>query len=71
MGGLIVNPEQKELQVRHIEESVSRLGAKVADAVELSQKAKELSANSETLLINVQQALEELYVSIDESIVSE
>lgn len=66
-----MNPEQKELQAKHIEESITRIGAKVADAVELSQKAKDLSADSETLLINVQQELEELYVSMDESIDSE
>ena len=66
-----MNPEKKELQAKHIEESISRIGAKVADAVDLSQKVRSLSANTEALLINVQQELEELYVSMDESIDSE
>lgn len=56
-----------EFQMKRIEESISRIGAKVADVVELSRKAKWLLANSEALLIDVQQQLEELYVSIGDT----
>ncbi len=54
--------ERNELQIKRIEESILRIGAKVADAVELSQRVKHLSADSDALLINAQQELEKLYV---------
>lgn len=62
-----MNPELSEFQVKRIEESISRIGAKIADAVDLSRKAKWLSVNSEALLIDVQQELEELYVSMGDT----
>lgn len=62
-----MNPNLNELQVKRIEESISRIGAKVADAVELSQKSKWFSIKSEALLIDVQQELEELYISIGDT----
>ncbi len=60
-----MNPEMNEFQIKHIEEAISHIGAKIADAVELSQKAKELSVNSEALLSTVQGELEALYVSLE------
>ena len=54
-----------ELQIKRIEKSISHIGAIVADALEMTHKAKELSNSSEALLITVQQELEELYVSIE------
>jgi hypothetical protein len=48
-----------------LEQSISKIGAKVADAVELSNKAKELTTGAESILIRAQQELEELYLSLD------
>lgn len=53
------------LERRSLEQSISKIGAKVADAGELANKAKELTAGSEAILIRVQQELEELYLSLD------
>lgn len=50
-----MNPEKNEFQVKRIEESISKIGAKVADAVEASQQAKLFSEKSEALLINAQE----------------
>jgi len=38
-GGVLMNPEVIKFQIKHIEEAISHIGAKVADAVELSKKA--------------------------------
>jgi len=62
-----MDTENNKSQVKKIEEAISYIGAKVADAAELSQQAKRLSGNSEALLINVQQELEDLYVSLDKA----
>ncbi len=61
-----MTPEINEIRMRRIEMSLSRIGGKVADAMELSQQAQELSAHAVALLISAQQELEELYVSIFE-----
>lgn len=53
------------LERRRLEQSISKIGAKVADAGELTNKAKELTAGLEAILIRVQQELEELYLSLD------
>jgi hypothetical protein len=50
---------------KRLEQSISKIGAKVADAVELSNKAKELTTGAESILISAQQELEELYLSLD------
>jgi exonuclease VII small subunit len=52
------------LERKRLEQSISKIGAGVADAVELTQKANELAARSESILIRVQQELEELYLSL-------
>lgn len=59
-----MNPIIDEVQVKRMEESISKIGAKVADVIEMSQQAKLLSTKSESLLIDVQQELEEFYVSM-------
>jgi len=64
MGGFFMHLEKDELQTKCIEEVISHIGAKVADAVDLSKKAKEMLARSEALLIDVQQELEGLYIRI-------
>ncbi len=56
--------EAKKLHGARIEQALSKIGAKIADATELSQRAKELCVHSEMVLINVRQELEELYVSL-------
>lgn len=57
--------EALERYEKHIEQSLSKISAKIADAADLSQKARQLSAKSELLLINIQRELEELYISLD------
>ena len=49
-----------------IERALTTIGSQIADATELSQKAKELAANSELLLIAAQQELEALYLSLEQ-----
>jgi 2-phosphoglycerate kinase len=49
---------------KRLEQSISKIGAEVADAVELSIKAKEMTTSSESILIHAQQELEELYLSL-------
>lgn len=61
-----MKPEVINLRNKRIGQFITSIGAKVADAVELCQKAKELSASSEGILITAQRELEELYVSLDE-----
>ena len=56
----------KELHEKYIEQSLSKIGAKIADAAEFTQQAKKLCAHSEMVLINAQRELEELYVSLKE-----
>lgn len=46
------------------EHALLSVSAKIADALELSQKAKELSASSELLLIAAQRELEALYLAL-------
>lgn len=53
---------ERTVQIQNFEKSVSHIGAKVAYAIELSQKTRQLFMDSEALLINVQRELEELYV---------
>lgn len=53
------------LETEPIEQYLSKIGAKVADALVFSQQAKEMLAHFEAILIGVQQELEEVYVSID------
>lgn len=65
IGGLRMKPETNEIKIRRVQVAVSHVGAKVADAIEASQQAKFLSAKSEALLINAQQELEEIYMSIE------
>ncbi len=52
-------------QIR-IERALTTISSQIADATELSQKARELAANSELLLIAAQQELEALYLSLEQ-----
>lgn len=63
-GEVLMNPE--ELRTTKAEETISLIGAKVAEAVQLSQEAKMLSNNSENILIDIQKRLEEFYISVDD-----
>ena len=62
---LTVNSETARW-IRKTEESISHIGAKIASAISLSKRAKEMAAQSELALILTQQKLEELYMSIGE-----
>lgn len=63
--------EAVNLYEKRIKQSLSRIGAKIADATDLSQKSKQLSANSEALLINALRDLEELYVSLNDQLMGD
>jgi len=63
--------EAVNLYEKRIKQSLSRIGAKIADAADLSQKSKQLSANSEALLIAALKDLEELYVSLDDQLMGD
>lgn len=53
------------LHDKWLEQSVISISAKVADAVEMVQQAKEMTISSESVLIKAQLALEELYIALD------
>lgn len=64
-GEIHMDDETIPFERKRLEQSISKIGAKVADAVELSTQAKELTTGAESILISVQQELEELYLSLD------
>lgn len=47
-----------------MEQRLSQIGAKIADATDLSRQAKELAERSVFTLGNAQKEIEELYVSL-------
>ena len=55
-----------DIDQTRIERALTKIGSQIADATELSQKARELAANSELLLIAAQQELEALYLSLEQ-----
>ncbi len=61
-----MNKEIRQADQSHIERALTTIASQIADATELSQKAKELAANSELLLIAAQQELEALYLSLEQ-----
>ena len=60
-----MKPKTNDIQIKRLEESISRIGAKGANAAELSRQGNVLSAHLAALLVSVQQELEELYITID------
>lgn len=48
-----------------MDQSVINISAKIADAVEMVQRLKEITDKSKDMLIKVQMELEELFLSID------
>ena len=55
------------LRDKRLEQAVVSISGKIADAIEMTQKAKTLSTDSETKLIQAHLELEELYVQISPS----
>lgn len=53
------------LREKRLEQVVVGISAKIADALEMSRKAKTLSADSEARLIQAQLELEELFVQLN------
>lgn len=51
---------------RQFEQRLSEIGAKIADAVDFAHQAKELADRSETILVQAQKEVEELYLSFGE-----
>lgn len=53
------------LRDKRLEQLIISIGAKIANAVEMVQKAKEMTANSEETLIQAHLDLEELYIALE------
>ncbi len=53
------------MEYRCIEQKLSQISARIADATDLSQRAKEFANSSESTLISVQKEIEALYVSLE------
>ena len=53
------------LRDKRLEQSVVSISVKIADVLEMTQKARALSADSEAKLIKVHLELEELYAQIN------
>lgn len=62
-----MEPKVIDLREKCLEQSIIGISAKIANAVEMVQKAKELTASSEDVLIRAQLGLEELYLGLDKS----
>ena len=60
-----MGPEIINLQDKRTEQSVVGISAKIANAVELIKKAKEMTSLSEDVLIMAQLELEKLYIALD------
>ncbi|MEN6412836.1 MAG: hypothetical protein ABFC84_08735 [Veillonellales bacterium] len=65
-----MRPEVINLHDKRIEQSVVRISAKIADAVKMVQKAKEMAISSEDVLIKAQLELEEIYIVLDKPSIS-
>ncbi len=61
-----MNKEICRADQTRIEQGLTIIASQIADAAELSQKARELATNSELLLIAAQQGLEALYLSLEQ-----
>ncbi len=53
-------------QGRNIEEWLSQIGAQIAKATEYSERAANLCVDSQSILIQAQGELSELYISLEE-----
>ena len=53
------------MEYRCIEQKLSQISAKIANATDLSQRAKEIANSSESTLISAQKEIEALYVSLE------
>ncbi|EHQ89529.1 hypothetical protein [Desulfosporosinus youngiae] len=59
--------EAINLQNKKIERMIVSISAMIADAIEIAQKAKAMSADSEKKLILAQLELENLYIQLEKS----
>ena len=59
--------EAINLQNKKIERMIVSISAMIADAIEIAQKAKAMSADSEKKLILAQLELENLYIQLERS----
>lgn len=57
--------DDTNLHGNRVDQSVINISARIADAVEMMQKAKEMTASSTNILITVQKELEELFLSLE------
>ncbi|MFY9174965.1 MAG: hypothetical protein WAO24_06435 [Peptococcia bacterium] len=57
--------DDTNLHGNRVDRSVINISARIADAVEMMQKAKEMTASSTNILITVQKELEELFLSLE------
>lgn len=63
-----MEPEVIALRDRRIEQAIIDISKKVSDAMGMLQGAKETIARSESLLIEAQLGLEELFVGLKEDV---
>lgn len=54
------------IEYKRIEQTLSQIGAKIANATDLSRQAKELANSSESTLIHAQKEIDALYVSLED-----
>jgi hypothetical protein len=64
IGGAPVEPEIINLHNKRVEQSVISISIKIAHAIEMVQKTKEMTANSERMLVKAYLELEELYTKL-------
>ncbi len=60
-----MKPGAINLQNKILEQRVLSISAKVANAVDMVQRAKKMTIDSENMLIEAQLELEELYIALD------
>lgn len=55
---------ETNMEYERIEQKLSQIGAKIANATDMSRQAKELANSAESTLIKAQKEIEALYVSL-------
>ena len=66
-----MDKKMMDIKYKRIEKKLSQIGAKIADAIDMSRQAKKMTSGSEAILINAQREIEALYVSLEDDGTSE
>ena len=62
----LVEPEIIDLRDKQLEQAIVGISAKIATVIEMTQKGKAVSADSLTVLIQIQMELEDLYIQLNQ-----